>query len=84
MVFTEGLTIPYSIIIMEVMYRLTLTIHTQTDPHDLLYTLHQQIKDTVKVESIDYSLLSPRPTTYEHHGGYTELDTSQQEATETT
>ncbi len=66
------------------MYRLTLTIHTQTDPHDLLYLLHAKIKDTVKVEKMDYSLLSPRPTTDEHHGGHTELDPSQQEATETT
>ena len=61
------------------MYRLTITVHTETDPHDLLYVLHQQIKDTVKVEQMDYSLLSPRPTTDEHHGGYTELETPQQE-----
>ncbi len=65
------------------MYELTLTIHTSTDPHDLLYTLHQQIKDTVKVEKMDYQLISPRPTGIEHHGGNTELETSQQKVTQT-
>ena len=65
------------------MYRLTITVHTETDPHDLLYVLHQQIKDTVKVEQMDYSLLSPRPTTDEHHGGYTELETPLKERKKT-
>ena len=64
------------------MYRLTITVHTDTDPHDLLYELHTKIKDTVRVEKMDYSLLSPRPTTDEHHGGYTELATPLKEAKE--
>ena len=65
------------------MYRLTITVHTDTDPHDLLYILHTKIKDTVKVEQMDYSLLSPRPTTDEHHGGYTELETPLKERKKT-
>ena len=57
------------------MYTLSLTIVTATDPHDLLYELHTKIKDTVKVEKMDYQLISPRPTDIEHHGGNTELAT---------
>ena len=65
------------------MYELTLNIRTSTDPHDLLFQIHQDIKDHVHVLGMDYHLISPRPTTDEHHGGNTELDTSQQEVTQT-
>ncbi len=58
------------------MYELKLTIRTDTDPHDLLYQIHQDIKAHVNVLGMDYSLISPRPTTDEHHGGNTELETS--------
>ena len=58
------------------LYELTLTIRTNTDPHELLYQIHQDVKDHVNVLGIDYHLLSPRPTTDEHHGGNTELETS--------
>ena len=65
------------------MYELKLTIRTDTDPHDLLYQIHQDIRAHVNVLGMDYSLLSPRPTTDEHHGGNTELETSQQKVTQT-
>ena len=58
------------------MYELTLTIRTDTDPHDLLYQIHQDIKEHVHVLEMNYSLISQRPTTIEHHGGNTKLDTS--------
>ncbi len=58
------------------MYELQLTIKTDTDPHDLLYQIHQDIKAHVHVLSMDFSLISPRPTGIEHHGGNTELETS--------
>ena len=58
------------------MYELKLTIRTDTDPHGLLHTIHEDIKDHVHVTSMDYHLISPRPTDIEHHGGNTELDTS--------
>ena len=54
------------------MYELKLTIRTDTDPHDLLYQIHQDIRAHVNVLGMDYSLLSPRPTDIEHHGGNTE------------
>ncbi len=59
------------------MYELKLTIRTDTDPHDLLYQIHQDIREHVNVLGMDYSLISPRPTNIEHHGGNTKLDTSQ-------
>ena len=58
------------------MYELTLTIRTDTDPHDLLYQIHQDVKGHVNVLGMDYHLISPRPTDIEHHGGNTELETS--------
>ena len=63
------------------MYELKVTVRTDTDPHDLLYQLHQDIKGRVHVLGMEYNLISPRPTTDEHHGGNTELDASQQEVT---
>ena len=59
------------------MYELTLTIRTDTDPHGLLHTIHQDIKEHVHVLEMNYSLISQRPATIEHHGGNTKLDTSQ-------
>ena len=58
------------------MYELTLNIRTDTDPHDLLYQIHKDIRAHVNVLGMDYHLISPRPTDIEHHGGNTELATS--------
>ena len=68
MAFTEGLTIPYPLTYGG-MYELTLKIRTDTDPHGLLHTIHQDVKEHVNVLSMDYHLISPRPTDIEHHGG---------------
>ena len=51
------------------MYELQITVRTKMDPHNTLYQIHEDIKDHVKVISMSYSLISPRPTTDEHHGG---------------
>ena len=59
------------------MYELTLRIRTDTDPHNMLFQIQQDIKDHVNVLGMDYHLISPRPTNIEHHGGNTKLDTSQ-------
>ena len=53
------------------MYELTITIRTDTDPHGLLHQIHEDIKEHVHVMGINYSLISPRPTDIEHHGGNT-------------
>ena len=66
------------------MYELKLTIRTDTDPHGLLHQIHQDIREHVHVLGMDFSLISPRPTDIEHHGGNTELDTSFQKETQTT
>ena len=58
------------------MYELKLTIRTDTDPHELLFQIHQDIKSRVNVLGMDYHLISPRPTDDLHHGGNTELETS--------
>ena len=58
------------------MYELSITIRTSTDPHKILYQIHEDVKDHVKVLGMNYHLISPRPTTDEHHGGNTELETS--------
>ena len=59
------------------MYELTITIKTDTDPHGLLHQIHEDVKEHVHVLGMNYSLISPRPTGIERHGGNTELDTSQ-------
>ena len=58
------------------MYELTLRIRTDTDPHEMLYQIQQDIKDHVNVLGMDFHLIDQRPTTDEHHGGNTELATS--------
>ena len=61
------------------MYELTITIRTDTDPHDLLYQIHEDIREHVHVLGMDYHLISQRDTDELHHGGYidyTELETS--------
>ena len=58
------------------MYELTIRVKTDTDPHGLLHTIHEDIKEHVHVLEMNYSLISPRPTDIEHHGGNTELATS--------
>ena len=63
------------------MYELILRIRTTTDPHSLLYQIHEDIKEHVNVVGIDYRHVDDRPTTIEHHGGYTKLETSQQKVT---
>ena len=61
------------------MYELTLRIRTDTDPHEMLFQIQQDIKDHVNVLGMDYHLISQRNTDELHHGGnidYTELETS--------
>ena len=65
------------------MYELTITVRTDTDPHGLLWQIRDDIHEHVHVLGMDYHLISPRPTDDLHHGGNTELDTSQQEVTQT-
>ena len=54
------------------MYELTITIKTDTDPHGLLHTIHEDVKEHVNVLGMNYHLISPRPTNDLHHGGNTE------------
>jgi len=58
------------------MYELTITVRTDTDPHGLLHTIHEDIREHVNVLGMDFSLISPRPTNDLHHGGNTQLETS--------
>jgi len=58
------------------MYELKLTIRTDTNPHELLHQIHEDIREHVNVLGMDYSLISPRPTDELHHGGNTQLETS--------
>ncbi len=58
------------------MYELTIRIRTDTDPHGLLHTIHEDIREHVNVLGMDFSLISPRPTDDLHHGGNTQLETS--------
>ena len=64
------------------MYQLTITIKTDTNPHGLLHTIHEDVKEHVHVLAMDYHLISPRPIDIEHHGGNTELAASLEEEAE--
>ena len=65
------------------MYELTITVRTDTDPHGLLWQIKNDIHEHVHVLGITYQLISQRPIDDLHHGGNTELETSQQEVTQT-
>ena len=56
------------------MYELTLRVSTDTDPHSLLFQIHEDIKHHLHVLAMNYEIISQRPTGIEHHGGNTELD----------
>ena len=58
------------------MYELTIRVKTNTDPHGLLHQIHEDIREHVHVLGMDFSLISPRPTDIEHHGGNIQLETS--------
>tara|TARA_R100000329_G_scaffold105531_1_gene86576 strand:- start:201 stop:377 length:177 start_codon:yes stop_codon:yes gene_type:complete len=58
------------------MYELKVTVKTDTDPHDLLNQIRQDIKEHVNVLGMSYHLISQRAPDDLHHGGYTELETS--------
>ena len=51
------------------MYELTLKIRTDTDPHNMLYQIHEDVKEHVHVLGMEYHIISPRPTDIEHLGG---------------
>ena len=68
------------------MYQITIRVRTDTDPHGLLKTIHDDISGDVHVLAMDYHLIDDRPTGIEHHGGLntdaiTKLAASQQQAT---
>ena len=69
MVFTEGLTIPYSLQHGGMKYTVELTIETKSDPRDIIDFIQRRIKDALPVLSLKYHLIEERDTTVEHHGG---------------
>ena len=60
-------------------YEFTIKVKTNHDPRHAIFKIVDTLKGILPVLSIEHRLIEDRPTTNEHHGGNTELATSQQE-----
>ena len=50
-------------------YKFTITLRTKTPPNDIVDYIMRKAKDVLPILSIDYEVVSDRPTGVEHHGG---------------
>ena len=57
-------------------WKITITARTQLKPSDFIWYVTQKLKESLPVIKIDYEEVSNRPTTTEHHGGFTEDESS--------
>jgi len=53
-------------------YKFTLTVKTNHDPRKAIFEIVDTLKGILPVLSIEHSLIEERPTTDEHHGGFTD------------
>ena len=53
-------------------YELVIRVKTNHDPRTDLWRIVNKIKDLMPVLSIEHHLIEDRPTTDEHHGGFTD------------
>ena len=51
-------------------YKFTVTVKTKTPPSDIVNFIKRKAKDVLPILSINYEIVSDRPTGVEHHGGY--------------
>ena len=57
-------------------YEFTIKVKTNHDPRQAIFEIVNTLKGILPVLSIEHRLIADRPTTDEHHGGNTELETS--------
>ena len=50
-------------------YKFTITLNTKTPPNDIVDYIMRKDKDVLPILSINYEVVSDRPTGVEHHGG---------------
>ena len=53
-------------------YKFTITLNTKTPPNDIVDYIMRKAKDVLPILSINYEVVSDRPTGVEHHGGITD------------
>ena len=53
-------------------YKFTITLRTKTPPNDIVDYIMRKAKDVLPILSINYEVVSDRPTGVEHHGGITD------------
>ena len=57
-------------------YEFTIKVKTNHYPRQAIFEIVNTLKGILPVLSIEHRLIEDRPTTDEHHGGNTELETS--------
>ena len=53
-------------------YKFTITLSTKPPPNDIVDYIMRKAKDVLPILSINYEVVSDRPTGVEHHGGITD------------
>tara|TARA_R100000458_G_scaffold2379_1_gene1919 strand:- start:254 stop:433 length:180 start_codon:yes stop_codon:yes gene_type:complete len=53
-------------------YKFTVTVKTKTPPGDIIDFVQRKAKDVLPILSMNYEVVSDRPTDVEHHGGLTD------------
>ena len=56
-------------------YKITVTARTRMIPKDFIWFITSKLKEYLPIIKLDYEEVSERPTTTEHHGGSTEVET---------
>ena len=55
-------------------YEFTVRVQTHLDIKEILWAFASKLKDVFRIISIDYVEVDERPTSIEHHGGYSDLN----------
>ena len=55
-------------------YKFTIVVRSPMDVKDMVWAFTHKLKDAFPIVSISFDEVSDRPTTTEHHGGYSDLN----------
>ena len=55
-------------------YKFTIVVRSPMDVKDMVWAFTHKLKDAFPIVSISFDEVSDRPTTNEHHGGYSDLN----------
>ena len=55
-------------------YKFTVVVRSPLDIKDIVWAFTHKLKDAFPIVSISFDEVSDRPTSTEHHGGYSDLN----------